>query len=107
MVLVGACTSDVRVDPAASSAKDCRSEDDEILGCCRAGDACTFAAPVGGSCTDAFTSFCAHGLGWCEDTTCRAFCNPVATPRCDDGLVEQHGPIADLGDADQCLCVPQ
>jgi len=104
LVLAGACTSETTQTDDESFA--CSPKDDEILGCCAAGASCTWAAPVSATCTDEFTSFCAHGLGWCEDSVCRTFCSPVSTPRCEPGLVEQHGAIAELGDADQCLCVP-
>lgn len=106
MVLVSACASEAgQVDESESFT--CSPKDDELVGCCGAGTACTWSAPVGASCTDAFTSFCGHGAGWCEDSVCRSFCSPVDLPRCADGLAERHGPIAELGDADQCLCVPE
>lgn len=104
LVLVSACTSDVGQSEAASPT--CEPAKDELLGCCAAGASCTWTAPIGEFCTDEFTSFCGRGLGWCEDSVCRSFCSPVSSPRCPDGTVEHHAPIPDLGDADQCLCVP-
>ena len=105
LVLSGACTSEVgRTDEESSSA--CDPSKDELIGCCAAGASCTWAAPTGSRCTDDYTSFCDHGLGWCEDSVCRVFCSPVSIPRCEAGLIEQHEPAPELGEADRCLCVP-
>lgn len=103
-LVCGCATNDVRIDDVAAAS--CDPRDDELLGCCRAGTTCTWAAPVGERCTDEFTSFCDHGSGWCEAGVCRSFCSAVDMPRCEAGTSEQHSTNADLGDADQCLCVP-
>jgi len=106
MMLVGACATEVgQTDDNESFS--CRPSDDEVLGCCAAGSSCTWAAPVGASCTDEFVPLCAHGLGWCGDSVCREFCSAVDLPRCGAGLAEHHETLGELGDADLCVCVPE
>ncbi len=100
VVLLVGCADEVgQAEPPT-----CRADQDELLGCCAAGESCTWAAPVAEQCTDEFTSFCAHGLGWCEEGVCRTICREGV--RCEAGYVEHHAPNADLGDADLCTCVP-
>lgn len=105
LVLVGACASAAgQTDETSSSA--CNPREDELLGCCAAGNACTWAAPIGERCTDAFTSFCDHGLGWCDGGVCRDFCSPVELPRCQTGA-ERFVTLDAEHDVSVCLCVPE
>lgn len=104
MTLVGCAGAMEPTDEAASAT--CDPKLDELLGCCAAGASCTWATPIAAECTDEFTSFCAHGLGWCDAGVCRAFCSPVDAQRCEPGTVEHHESNADLGEADLCTCVP-
>lgn len=106
VVLAGCVDAELEVSTVIADDREvgaaCRL--DALLGCRDAGDACTWCAPVGASCSDAFTPFCASGLAWCSESVCRPFCAVTSFPRCGAGLVERHEKD---GPRDVCVCAPE
>lgn len=99
VALAGCTEAEAQPEPRADP--DCYKTE-QLRGCCDAGASCTWFAPAGASCTDAFTSFCGSGLAWCSSSVCRTFCAVTEYPRCSTGLVEHHE--RDAG-ADICVCI--